>query len=112
MTCKRLRYACEPFTFDKLALATAQATVQAVEELRGFSSTKKSPASPISRKGPLKQVKELSIKSVQAWRPGAQQMTDRRVAALHRQARDSLSACAFATSLVCRVERSDRTPTH
>lgn len=64
-TCKRLRSACEPFIFDKLALETAQATVQAVEELGGLLTTKKCPTSPDGRKGPLEHLKELSIKSVQ-----------------------------------------------
>ena len=64
-TCKRLRSACEPFIFDKMTLETAQATVQGVKELGGLSTTKKSPKSPDARKGPLKHVKELSIRSVQ-----------------------------------------------
>lgn len=64
-TCKRLRSACEPFIFDKLTLETAQATVHAVKELGGFLTTNKSPTSPGLRQGPLKHLKELSIKSVQ-----------------------------------------------
>ena len=62
-TCKRLRSACEPFIFDNLTLETASATVQAVKELGGLSTTKKSPTSPGMRNGPLKHVEELSIKS-------------------------------------------------
>jgi hypothetical protein len=75
-TCKRLRSACEPFIFDKLTLETAQATVQAVEELGGLSTTKKSPTSPGSRIGPLKHLKELSIKSVQVQKKTTGPMKD------------------------------------